>query len=148
MYKYLANAALAAGILVSACGSSASGESDGGPWIDSAEASADIDVCSTFNATAFLEDTCGGVVCHASNTRSGLDLESAGVLERIADAPSMSCDGETILVEGDLEASFFVAKLRGEVPADCGDPMPPLGDPLTAREITCLEQWLLSPSGD
>jgi hypothetical protein len=86
-------------------------------------------------APTILKTSCGGGRCHGAANDAGLvDLESAGVEERLR-GPSTSalCGGRPL-------APLAIEKLGG-APA-CGGPMPPAGHAIDGAAKECLEDWL------
>jgi hypothetical protein len=56
-------------------------------------------------------------------------------------AAGEDCVGAGVLaVPDDPEQSLLYLKLSGEPP--CGAPMPFIGDPLSAKEVDCIKEWI------
>ncbi len=103
------------------------------------------------NSMLVLEDNCIG--CHTmigSPYSGGLDLDSAGVAQRLVGKPAAAvsatnqamCTGKgNLLNRGTLPATgVLIDKIKGG-PGLCGNPMP-LGAPMLAQEdLDCLQAW-------
>lgn len=89
--------------------------------------------------------SCGGAGCHGGDAAAGLDLFDDRWIDQLVDQPSSQCEGWIRVVPGDPAASVLFDKLG--TPA-CGLPMP-VGQPLEADEIACVEAWIvgLAPPG-
>jgi hypothetical protein len=84
-----------------------------------------------------LDESC--VSCHsAAGKAGGLDLETDAHAALVDVASSA---GPVLVVPGDPDASFLMAKLEGELAAGQGGPMPPSG-PLPAEQIELIRQWI------
>ena len=83
--------------------------------------------------------------CHNQASSAGsLDLESAGIAQRILSQPAVICKGSLLVDPNAPLEGIFWRKMAGPVP--CGAPMP-LGKPaLTQDEKDCLQAWLLAIS--
>lgn len=93
---------------------------------------------------AVLEPHCSLAGCHDGRTAAGaLDLITQGLERRLALRPSGTCDGETLLVPGDPNASFLLSKLNDQ--PGCGDLMPP-GGALDPALLTCVADWIAAAS--
>ena len=51
--------------------------------------------------------------------------------------------GQTLVVPGDPESSWLYLKVRGLLPENHGDQMPPYGDGLSTDELTLIYGWIL-----
>lgn len=94
---------------------------------------------------AVFEPTCNRMGCHsAASLAGGLDL-SADLEAALVGVASSTCTGQILVVAGDPDASFLVAKLR-DTPT-CGTPMP-VGQELAPELVTCIADWIatLQPS--
>jgi hypothetical protein len=94
--------------------------------------------------TNVIKRRCTSGACHdASSPAGGLNLVTlesayAGMVGRAAEiAPE-----KTIIVPGDPGASFLIAKLRGELAEDEGDPMPLGTAMLSEATIAKIEAWI------
>jgi hypothetical protein len=76
-----------------------------------------------------------------------LDLESPDLALRLLGQGAGTCDGWKLVVPGNPNASLLVRKLEGNVPPDCGDPMP-IGTPLAAHLVACVRDWIASLATD
>jgi hypothetical protein len=93
-------------------------------------------------ASDVFAGTCTAAGCHgAESPAGGLDL-SSDLAARLVAREAGTCDGWLLVKPGDPEGSLFLRKLAGDVPADCGDPMPPAGPALTAGELACVRDWI------
>jgi hypothetical protein len=91
-----------------------------------------------------LAMSCAGSGCHeAYMPAAQLDLITPGVADRLVGgtAKGEGClDMGVLAVPEDPEASLLYLKLTGSPP--CGEPMPLLGTALTAKEISCVKDWI------
>jgi hypothetical protein len=95
------------------------------------------------DAIAILTAKCAA--CHdprvpALFIASQLDLATPGAKARL-NVASRQCFGRQLLIPGRPEG-FFFDKLAGQFPMNCGQRMPPAGEPLSANEIKCLKDWI------
>ncbi|MBX3274898.1 MAG: hypothetical protein KF729_31835 [Sandaracinaceae bacterium] len=95
--------------------------------------------------------TCATLGCHtggAALAAAGLDLQTAGIAERLRShvSASMQCGGRAAIVAGDTESSLLWQKV-GE-PPPCGDRMPSAQPPLNPTELACLRQYVAALAGD
>ena len=88
--------------------------------------------------------TCGGSGCHeAYMPAAQLDLVTPGVADRLVGVQAVgeACVAMgTLVVPEDPEASLLYLKLAGSPP--CGEPMPLLADALTAKQLSCVKEWI------
>ncbi len=92
--------------------------------------------------------SCNGSACHSGATpAANLDLSSPGVVDRLVDRGSGTCDGWQLVVPGQPEQSLLWVKVFSDH-QPCGDPMP-LGKHLRATELSCVRKWIeeLAPTG-
>lgn len=89
--------------------------------------------------TALMSSQC--VLCHspAGATQGGLDL-SVDPVAALVGVPSHEYSGRTLVVAGDPDASFLVAKVDGTEGAD-GDPMPPMNG-LGDADVELVRTWV------
>ena len=81
------------------------------------------------------------LICHgASQAQGELDLET-DLRAALVGVPSATYADRTLVVAGDAEASFLVAKLVGTQAEDEGDEMPP-GAPLAQERIDRVREWI------
>ena len=82
---------------------------------------------------------CGLAGCHNANSpQNGLDLVTAGVGQRIKTGVSTVCMNKPLIT--------YMAEKLGPMPA-CGSPMP-LGNPLEAPELKCVNEYLANLKAD
>jgi hypothetical protein len=118
---------LAAWIVSAGCGAEPAGEPTATPTF--AEVRDDV-----------LLPTCGFASCHGTGV-GGLTLDEATSYDNLVEAPSVGAPGEILVVPGDPDASYLVAKLLG---ADgiVDDPMPPPFGGLAAADIELIRAWI------
>jgi len=80
------------------------------------------------------------VTCHDQDNNYP-DL-TPGALKYLVNAPAFAYPGKTLVVAGDLGASFLYTKVHGPGPTD-GSIMPPV-DELPPEAVTALEDWIRS----
>lgn len=91
---------------------------------------------------AVLEANCAP--CHVPNGNGGLELSTPeGAYENLVGRPSgaAACADRTLVVPGDPESSYLIAKLRG-APEICGSIMPRGRPTLPEEEIALIEAWI------
>lgn len=100
--------------------------------------------------TQLFEPTCGAAGCHAGPTPAmGLDLVSAGLVDRLVGVPANGCGDKTLIVPGAAAQSYLFEKVSLSSPT-CGEHMPLGMGSLTDTQLSCLSAWLQSlppPSG-
>jgi hypothetical protein len=89
--------------------------------------------------------SCAGTGCHeAYMPAAQLDLITPGLADRMVGQPAVgeACApmGTTLVVPEDPEASLLYLKLAGTPP--CGEPMPLLLEPLSAKQLSCVKEWI------
>jgi hypothetical protein len=113
--------------------------------IDTNVGGANDDECSptlTSLASDVFAGACTASGCHgASAPAAALDLSGTDLAARLIGQAS-TCDGWPLVVAGDADSSLLVRKLTGDVPAECGDPMPPAGGLLPAKKVACVRAWI------
>lgn len=98
--------------------------------------SAAAEPCTLDVERTLLPASCGSGGCHGtSNPAAGLDLVSPGVAQRLLDVKSSCRDKPLVNASG----SYLLEKLHPR--PGCGTQMP-LGTPLTASELGCVEQYV------
>jgi hypothetical protein len=102
--------------------------------------------CANPNVDAIAILTAKCASCHdprvpALFIASQLDLATPGAKGRMVNVASRQCYGRVLLNPGRPEG-FFFDKLAGQLPMNCGQRMPPAGEPLSANEIKCLKDWI------
>ncbi|MFT3924185.1 MAG: hypothetical protein QM778_16745 [Myxococcales bacterium] len=123
-------------------GGEIAGPADGVHQGDSAE---DAGSCAPTLASvsAMLSASCTASGCHSSAyPAGGLDLGAGDLATRLVGQSAGTCDGWQLVSPGRPESSLLVKKLVGDVPMDCGDPMPPTGQHLSATQIGCIQGWI------
>jgi hypothetical protein len=93
-----------------------------------------------------LVTSCIGTSCHnAKDMALGLDLETSGIGSRLKDKVTIACDGKTLVVPGDPDASALYGKLTDTPP--CGSRMP-LGQPaLYPEDLEIIRVWIAGMNG-
>lgn len=84
--------------------------------------------------------SCAFSSCHAAPGASGLVLEDGLSHAALVNVPSADASGKTLVVPGDAEASYLVAKLRGD-PGIAGFQMP-TGNPLDEARLQLVIDWI------
>jgi hypothetical protein len=107
-------------------------------------------VCESGFVEALFAQRCATSDCHSRSARqSGIDLQSSGVLQRLA-ATRGNCDRTRMVVDATNAArSLLLEKLDRSTM--CGSPMPPSGPLLSEGELACVRAWISSiaiPSRD
>jgi len=89
----------------------------------------------------FLE-RCTGPGCHSSQAPAALvDFETPGIAERLVDVEGTSfCNNALLIDSANPLASLLLDKLGPE--PSCGSQMP-IGSPLSAEEVACIEQFVM-----
>lgn len=89
-----------------------------------------------------FQDRCATEFCHGAVERPAaeLDLVSEGVAERIIGAPSW-CAGDPLIEPGDPTGGVFIEKLDDP---PCGLRMPVGERPLSAAEVHCVREWIVT----
>ncbi|HHX43332.1 MAG TPA: hypothetical protein GX714_05005 [Chloroflexi bacterium] len=123
---------------IAACGSRAPQEGDASeapPVEDEA-----IDAFEP--VVAILEASCTTAACHSASRAAGDLVLSSDVAEaNLVNVPSSQQDGATLVIPGDAEGSYLMAKLRGD-DAIRGSRMP-IGDaPLSEEEMGIIAEWI------
>lgn len=108
----------------------------------------DTPQCEGTDVEALFQSSCGGSGCHgAADPVQGLDLVSPNVAERLVSVNStaIGCQDRQFIVPGDPEASYILAKVRGDF-GICGARMP-LSRTLDPRDIDCIRLWVAEVDG-
>lgn len=134
------------GLLLSAlaCGSRPPGDGDavgapeeGGEAIEAFEPVA-----------ALFESTCATAACHAAARGAGQLVLSPDVArDNLVHAPSSQQDGATLVVPGDPDGSYLMAKLRGDEGIR-GARMPIGRSPLADEEMAIIADWIAASAGE
>ncbi len=81
--------------------------------------------------------------CHSSVGKAGgCDLSPMKAYGALVGTESVQAPGKTLVVAGDPDASFLVAKLRGHLEEGEGDRMPLGNPPLSEAQILAIEAWI------
>jgi len=125
-------------------GGSSSGNPDAGHDAGAVPLSCD-------NSMLVLENNCIG--CHSMSDGpfvGGLDLETAGVAQRLVGKPTATmtatnqamCAGKgNLLNRGTLPAKGILIDKINQLPGVCGNPMPLGGAKLQPEDLDCLQAW-------
>ncbi len=90
-----------------------------------------------------FEPACAGVGCHSGDDPAAvLDLTAADTEKSLVTVSAGTCEDQTLVVPGQLDASFLWQKVHSASPL-CGEPMP-MARGLSAAELTCLKRWIES----
>lgn len=84
--------------------------------------------------------SCSFSTCHASPGASGLVLEDGGSHGSLVDVESADNPGAVLVIPGDAEGSYLVAKLRGD-PGIVGASMPQNGD-IDPTMVELVVDWI------
>lgn len=84
--------------------------------------------------------SCAFSSCHAAPGASGLVLEDGLAHAELVNVASVDAPGKTLVVPGDAEGSYLVAKLRGD-PGISGFQMP-TGDALDDARLQFVIDWI------
>lgn len=116
---------LCAALLLSAC----TGEKDSDAPVTLAEVQ---DVVFT--------PSCAFATCHAAPGESGLVLEEGASLAALVNVDSVDNPGNILVIPGDSEASYLIAKLRGD--AGIVGELMPVGAALEADRLQLVVDWI------
>lgn len=96
--------------------------------------------CAEAVEPLILSGRCATAGCHERRDPAGeLDLVSPGLAARLLGVTARCVD--RMLADADRpERSFLLEKVSGDV--GCGEPMPPIGQPLSGPEVECVRAWL------
>lgn len=135
--------ALLTSLAVAACGSRGA---SGTPVAPGAEGDAAIGAFEP--VSALLQANCATSACHSAGRGAGdLVLEPDVAWGNLVDAASSQQDGATLVVPGDPDGSYLLAKLRG---ADGirGSRMPIGRAPLLDEDLTVISDWIAAGAGE
>jgi hypothetical protein len=93
---------------------------------------------------AIIDSRCSP--CHTTGSSGGLHMSPASAsFANLVNVPSSSsaCSSRTRVIPGDPDASYIIAKLRGEA-GICGVRMPRNLPPLPEQEIATIADWILN----
>src|SRR5688500_1269407 len=85
--------------------------------------------------------SCAFSTCHASPGASGLVLDAGRSHEALVGVESADSPGRTLVVPGDSDDSYLMAKLRGD-PGIAGVIMPYTGGELEAERLQLVADWI------
>mgnify|MGYP005840475211 CR=1 FL=1 len=137
--------ALALALGAAACGSrpEREGNASGPPPGERTEAIAAFEP-----AAAIFEASCATAACHSTERGAGqLVLSPQVARENLVDVPSNQQDGATLVVPGDPEGSYLLAKLRGD-DGIRGSRMPIGRSPLSEEELATITEWIAGGTGE
>ena len=86
-----------------------------------------------------LVPSCGFGSCHGS-AAGGLQIDEDMTTDALIDVPSTALDGAVLVIPGDADGSYLMAKLLDADGID-GDVMPPSGA-MTAQRIAMVSDWI------
>ena len=86
-----------------------------------------------------LVQSCGFGSCHG-NAAAGLQIDSEMTADALVGVESTALDGEILVIAGDSDASYLIAKMEAAAGID-GDVMPPSGA-LTQARIDIVRSWI------
>jgi hypothetical protein len=136
---------LAIALLAAACGPRPEREGEAG---DSTPGEGEVAIVAFEPVAAILEATCATAACHAASRGAGqLVLSPDQARESLVDAPSNQQDGATLVIPGDPDGSYLMAKLRGE-DGIRGARMPIGQSPLSDEEMATIADWIAGGAGE
>ena len=97
-----------------------------------------VDDFDTLEQEVFVP-SCGFSSCHGTGT-GDLTIATGETYEALVGVPSSAEPDEVLVVPGDAEASYLVAKLEDR--AKVGDSMPPGGDALDEETLDRIWAWI------
>ena len=86
-----------------------------------------------------LVPSCGFSSCHGTGT-GDLTIATGETYDVLVGVPSSAEPDQVLVVPGDAEASYLVAKLEGR--AEVGDVMPPGGGGLDEESLDRIWAWI------
>jgi hypothetical protein len=93
--------------------------------------------------STILMPLCATAGCHAGKSAAAaLDFTRADVGPSLISVAASSCDGHTLVVPGDPDASLLLAKMSGHVPSGCGEVMPPGSSGVAPNLLECVRGWI------
>lgn len=111
---------------------------------DSAETSIDPTLANV-QAEVFTA-SCAFSTCHAAPGASDLVLDDGESWAELVTVESVDNPGQILVVPGDAQASYLVAKLQGAA-GIVGEDMPP-GAPVDAVKIQLVTDWIDAGAAD
>jgi len=89
-----------------------------------------------------LKQSCGVTGCHSGkNPAAGHNFEPDKFAAAVVNVPSLEVPELKVVDTTAPEKSYLLAKIKGE-PGIVGKRMPPNRDPLTAEQISQIEEWI------
>jgi hypothetical protein len=85
--------------------------------------------------------SCAFSTCHASPGASGLVLDEGKSHASLVEVESADSPGRTLVIAGDSDASYLIAKMRGD-PDIVGELMPLTGGALEAERLQLVMDWI------
>lgn len=110
-------------------------------WVGCAEAEPEVPPTLAELQEEVLTPSCAFTTCHASPGASGLVLEAGASWGALVEVESVDAPGRIFVVPGDPEASYLIAKVRGD-PGIVGQVMPSGGGPLEADRVDRISAWI------
>ena len=80
--------------------------------------------------------------CHATNGPAKCDLTPGRTYGSLVGKTAVVNRARTLVVPGDPDSSFLIAKLRGQLEEGDGEVMPQRNPPLPEEAIQAIEQWI------
>ena len=97
---------------------------------------------SDIQAKVFTPSCASFSSCHASNGPAKCDLTLGRSYASLVGKNAVVNHARTLVVPGEPESSFLVAKLRGHLETGDGEAMPLRNPPLSEDVIAAIEQWI------
>ncbi|MEQ1502607.1 MAG: hypothetical protein ABMB14_10265 [Myxococcota bacterium] len=88
-----------------------------------------------------LKPSCAISACHAAGTTAPLELAAGSEHAALVGVDSEDAPGEVLVVAGDADASYLVAKLE-DAAGIAGSPMPPPFGGLDPADIQLIRDWI------
>lgn len=120
-----------------ACGNACTG---GKVCIDGACTCGSSPVTLSTNQSEIFTPSCTGGSCHSENGKKGIDLSSTDLSHQTLVNERASCGGKTLVVPGDVDASYLMNKLTGI--GMCSGSKMPKGPGLSASELDAVRNWI------
>jgi hypothetical protein len=120
-------------------GGNGGGTSAGAAGSSSSSSSGNASSCDGF---ALLAANCGTSGCHGEGSNLEDFAASEAAARAFIDKPgTLACTGQGLVIDTENpEDSLMVRKLSDDAP--CGQQMPISGEPLSAAEVECIEDWI------
>ena len=84
--------------------------------------------------------SCAFSSCHGSIEAGDLNLEEGNSWAELVDVESLDAPGNILVIPGDADASYLMAKIHGD-DGIIGDVMPPAGS-LTGVQLDMVRDWI------